>query len=35
MIKEKLEIFTISETKLDPSFSEAYFRIDGYSKPNG
>lgn len=33
MIKEKLEIFTILETKLDPPFPETQSQIDGYSKP--
>lgn len=33
IIKEKLEIFTILETKLDPPFPETQSQIDGYSKP--
>ena len=33
MIKDKLDILMVSETKLDSSFPEAQFYINGYSKP--
>ena len=33
IIKDKIDILLISETKIDNSFPEAQFSIDGYSKP--
>ena len=33
MVKNKIDILLISETKIDDSFPEAQFYIDGYSKP--
>ena len=32
-IKRNVDILTISETKLDNSFPDGQFFIDGYSKP--
>jgi len=34
VIKEKLDIFLISETKIDDSFPEAQFFYNGYSLPH-
>ena len=33
LIKDKIEIFLISETKLDNSFPNGQFLIKGYSTP--
>ena len=33
LVKDKLDIFMIAETKIDDSFPENQFIIEGYSKP--
>ena len=33
LVKDKLDIIMISETKIDESFPESQFTIEGYSKP--
>ena len=33
LVKDKLDIFMVSETKIDDSFPENQFIIEGYSKP--
>ena len=33
LVKDKLDIIMISETKIDESFPETQFTIEGYSKP--
>ena len=34
IVKKKLDIFLISETKIDDSFPKTQFSYDGYSKPH-
>ena len=34
IVKRNIDVFLISETKIDSSFSAAQFSIEGYSKPD-